>query len=265
MKRSKSDFQLEQLEPRLLLSASPLLPQAMTAAAFQSESPVAVQGLEAGQQASIDLHTSFTYNPAANVSDLFARGPAEGSAAQAAPPAAPAGSSAAVQAVRPETTAAAFGASLAQPVVSSNTGLAVNNGAGATPSPSQSSMTDQRTETLSSAQPPPPAAEQTLTYTAGPHGSDVTLRLNPEDPGTLQIVDDGSGAVVASSPLSAVGAVHVSGANNADNTLTVDLSVPFWLKGGVVFDGGTGGYNTLAVIGPKGGSVSYTAMGTAPG
>ena len=265
MKRSKSDFQLEQLEPRLLLSASPLLPQAMTAAAFQSESPVAVQGLEAGQQASIDLHTSFTYNPAANVSDLFARGPAEGAAAQAAPPAAPAGSSAAVQAVRPETTAAAFGASLAQPAVSSNTGLAVNNGAGATPSPSQSSMTDQRTETLSSAQPPPPAAEQTLTYTAGPYGSDVTLRLNPEDPGTLQIVDDGSGAVVASSPLSAVGAVHVSGANNADNTLTVDLSVPFWLKGGVVFDGGTGGYNTLAVIGPKGGSVSYTAMGTGSG
>ena len=227
MRRSKSDFQLEQLEPRLLLSASPLLPQAMTAAAFQSESPVAVQGLEAGQQVTIDLHASFTYNPAANVSDLFA--PPGGASAQAAASSAPAGGAATVQPARSETAAASFRVSLAQPAASSSTGLSANNGAGATPSPSQSSMTDQRTETLSSAQPPPPAALQTLSYTAGPHGSVMTLRLDPEDPGTLQIVDDGSGAVVASSPLSAVGAVRVSGANNADKTLTVDLSVPFWL------------------------------------
>ena len=248
----KSEYDLEPLEPRLLLSASPLLPQAAALASAQPETQIAVQSVETGQQASFDMQASFTYNPAANLSELL---PTVGAGSSGTPnaPAAPA-----------RAGAAAARASLEQPVPTNN-GLTVNAGASASPSHAQSSMTDQMTETLNAAQPPPAPALQTMTYTAGPQGSDLTLRLTASEPGVLELVDSGSGAVVASSPLANVNSVQVTGANNANNTLTVDMSLPFWLKGGISFDGGSGGYNTLAVVGPKGGRVDYTAIGTGSG
>ena len=84
MEQRKAAFHLEQLESRLLLSASPLLPSSAAVAGFQLESPVAVQGLQAGEHVSIDSSASFSYNPAANLSGLFSA-----SASEAGPVTAP--------------------------------------------------------------------------------------------------------------------------------------------------------------------------------
>ena len=191
MEQRKAAFHLEQLEPRLLLSASPLLPPVAALGGFQLESPVAVQGLQAGEHASIDSAASFSYNPAANVSNLFPVS-ASGAAVPATAPATGAAGVSTAQTAQPARSA------VAETVASSsNTGVTVHPGATAPASSQQSSVTDQLTMTLNAAQPPPSSTQQTLNYSAGAGGSDLTLRLSATDPTILELVDAKSGSVVA--------------------------------------------------------------------
>ena len=127
-----------------------------------------------------------------------------------------------------------------------------------------STITEQIIQTLDASQ-PPPAAQQTLTYTAGPDGSDLMLRLSTSDPSQLQIVDLRLNTVVASGALSQISGVRIIGADYANDSLKVDVSIPFSLKEGISFDGGKGGFDTLSVIGPKGGTVGYTPIGSSGG
>ena len=92
---------------------------------------------------------------------------------------------------------------------------------------------------------PAAAAPTPLRYDAPAGGSALTLQRAGSD---LRIVDDATGGVVASSALADTTAVDIRGTDAGDDTLTIDLAggaftVP------VSFDGGAGGFDTLAVRG----------------
>ena len=89
---------------------------------------------------------------------------------------------------------------------------------------------------------PAGAAPTPLRYDAPAGGSALTLQRAGSD---LRIVDDATGGVVASSALADTTAVDIRGTDAGDDTLTIDLgggafTVP------VSFDGGAGGFDTLA-------------------
>ena len=124
--------------------------------------------------------------------------------------------------------------------------------------------TESRIDALNAAQ-PPPLQTGILSYAADATGNVLTLRLDAANSNQLDLIDDATGAILAYSPLQGLTKVHITGADNADDTLTVNMSEPFWLSGGIVFDGGEGGYDTLALVGPQNSSVHYTAIGTSSG
>ncbi|MFL6248701.1 MAG: hypothetical protein ACJ74H_21940 [Thermoanaerobaculia bacterium] len=78
-------------------------------------------------------------------------------------------------------------------------------------------------------------------------GRNLTLK---RDGAQIVIVDDRSHAIVASAPAAETNRVIVRGASGShDDTLTVDLSQPFSLSGGIDYDGGSGGWDTLVIAG----------------
>ena len=93
-----------------------------------------------------------------------------------------------------------------------------------------------------------------LQYAIPSSGSSASLLLR-QNGGSIELLDVPSGAVVATAPLASTDAVVVLGVAGAhDDTLTIDFSGgPLALPGGISFDGGTGGFDTLVL---KGGSFS---------
>jgi hypothetical protein len=108
---------------------------------------------------------------------------------------------------------------------------------------------------------PAAAAAAPLRYDAPGGGSALTLQRAGSD---LRMVDDATGAVVAARALADTTAVDVRGTDAGDDTLTVDLgggafTVP------VSFDGGAGGFDTLAVRGGHATTDSNQATGPQSG
>ncbi|NLF73514.1 MAG: cadherin-like domain-containing protein, partial [Candidatus Anammoximicrobium sp.] len=103
-----------------------------------------------------------------------------------------------------------------------------------------------------------------LRYTAPAGGANqITLRKNGTD---LEIVRDADAQVLASKPLADTTIVIVTGADAADDQLTVDLAAGgfFSLAGGVDFSGGAGGHDTLVLSGSVT-TVRYDATGASDG
>jgi uncharacterized repeat protein (TIGR01451 family) len=91
----------------------------------------------------------------------------------------------------------------------------------------------------------------------------LTLRSTAGD---VQIVDDSTGQIVASAPTGDVRKVIIRGASGAhDDQLTVDLSTPFDLPGGIDFDGGAGGFDTLVMTGGNVGKQTLRQQNTHAG
>jgi uncharacterized repeat protein (TIGR01451 family) len=74
----------------------------------------------------------------------------------------------------------------------------------------------------------------------------LTLRREGD---RLVIVDGRSRAVVASASASETQHVIIRGADESDDTLTVDLTNPFSLSEGIDYDGGVGGWDSLVLMG----------------
>ena len=85
---------------------------------------------------------------------------------------------------------------------------------------------------------------------AGTSAFDLTLRLDQTDPTILQLIDNAnSDAVVAQQALVDTSAVMITGSAENDR-LTIDLSSPFILPGGIIFsDTTTLDHDTLELIG----------------
>jgi autotransporter-associated beta strand protein len=98
-----------------------------------------------------------------------------------------------------------------------------------------------------------------LTYTAPSDGQAHHYRLRLHG-STLELVNDDTASVVASGALASTTSVTVTGANNLDDQLTVDFAFGgfFTLPGGISFDGGTGGHDSLAVRGNGSTSATYS-------
>ncbi|HEV3443621.1 MAG TPA: hypothetical protein VG099_03205, partial [Gemmataceae bacterium] len=76
-------------------------------------------------------------------------------------------------------------------------------------------------------------------------GTNVTLRLDPNDPTQLQVL--GCTLQTGDVPLSDFTRIIVTGSFGNDNSLTVDYATDGFFSTPVVFEGGSGGTNTLTV------------------
>jgi hypothetical protein len=100
------------------------------------------------------------------------------------------------------------------------------------------------------------AAPLTYTVPAGTDPHTLVLRLHGAN---LELIDNGT--LVASPPLGATNYVHVIGADNQSDSLTVDNNFGglVAVTSGIRFDGGAGGTNTLNLVGaPKVGTLNLT-------
>jgi uncharacterized repeat protein (TIGR01451 family) len=94
-------------------------------------------------------------------------------------------------------------------------------------------------------------AEAVFTYVASPAAREtrVTLRRQGD---RIVIIDDVTHAVVASGRADRIKQVVVRGVDGDHNdTLTVDFSGGLSLPGGIDFDGGIGGFDTLRIVGEQ--------------
>jgi V8-like Glu-specific endopeptidase len=94
-----------------------------------------------------------------------------------------------------------------------------------------------------------PAALLTYTAPVGNGADDLLLRRNGA---SLELLDNG--AVVRSRPLAGTTAVQITGADGEPDTLTIDNTFGglVVVPGGIRFDGGAGGGNTLVLLGTAG-------------
>jgi len=90
----------------------------------------------------------------------------------------------------------------------------------------------------------------TLSYTSPQTGSPRHLSLR-RNGAWLQIVDDDSSAIVAASRVAETEHVAIRGADGDDDALTVDLRQRLTLPGGIDYDGGRNGWDTLIVSGGR--------------
>jgi len=73
-----------------------------------------------------------------------------------------------------------------------------------------------------------------------------TLRRSGDQ---LLLIDDRTRAVIASAPVATTERIVVRGARDFDDTLTIDLTEPISLAGGIDYDGGAAGWDVLALRG----------------
>jgi hypothetical protein len=150
---------------------------------------------------------------------------------------------------------------------SNSIGLSEEASAGVVDSASNNPFTEQLTETLLAANPPPWQEADVLSFVfeAQPGGNDFTLRLNHEDTAILEIVDNDSGHVQASRAIAEISSVTIFGSDAGDDMLTIDFSVPFRVEGGIEYHGGDGWFDSLVFVGNESLSLDYTAVGSDSG
>ena len=105
-----------------------------------------------------------------------------------------------------------------------------------------------------------------LTYAAPPGAAPRALTLRASG-AALELLDTASQAVLQTRPLAGVDGVLIQGRpGNVDDALTVDLNGgPLALPGGIHFDGGAGGFDTLLLTGGDPAPGSYQATGPQAG
>ena len=93
------------------------------------------------------------------------------------------------------------------------------------------------------------AAPGVLTYVASPATKETRVTLSRRA-GRIVIIDDFSGAVLMNGRADLINHVIVRGVDgNHNDTLTVDFSGGLSLPGGIDFDGGRGGFDSLRITG----------------
>ena len=229
--RNRETFRLENLEPRLLLSAgsipAPAIPD--NSASLTAELQYASTSLE-------DAPSLRDYDPTSQLVGLF-------DDPIALVPVTDGGEAATVLSAPTLTPA---GPQLDYPQALSPTPEEMR---------SDSSYIAESVGTLTASQPPPGHALVQLR----PDTSKVTLRLDSAD--RLVLLEDLSGSLLLSVALSDLGSLDIRGSDLVDDFLTVDYSRPFDLAGGLSFHGGAGGFDTLAFFGGETSSVTYSALG----
>ena len=107
---------------------------------------------------------------------------------------------------------------------------------------SDDSFTEQLTETLLAANPPPvqQVSNPYFVFEAQPGDNNFTLRLNPQDQTILELVYNDSADVLASRAVSEISEVVIYGSDEGDDSLTIDFSLPFWIENGIEYHGGAG-------------------------
>ncbi len=296
MRTKKSEFQLEPLEPRLLLSGEALF-GALAAPALASldlvpqteQLPTTDQtAVTSAQTALVDLFDTGT------AASQTAVAPVAASAAPAptATSNAPAAQTLAAQTPVATETAQVSSQEIPSPLVGEGQGEGGLANAGS-PTPTQSqSVAEQLVDTLHAANGPPATGDTTtssessttsnnsagesavlstdaapsasdsssaaenispidpslLEYFAPEGNSDDLLCVNPSDHSILELIDEISGQVLVSRPVAGVVKVSIHGTDAGDDTLTIDFSIAFQPAGGISFDGGEGGNDTLVLV-----------------
>lgn len=126
-------------------------------------------------------------------------------------------------------------------------------------------MSETLVTTLRAANGPPGNLKGPLEFLAPEGGGRFILRLNPEDPSLLQLVDSVDERVLISRALDEIEKVVVQGSDSGDDLLTVDLTSPFFLTGGIEYHGGDGWFDTLAIEGDALGAAEYVFTGPQSG
>jgi len=90
---------------------------------------------------------------------------------------------------------------------------------------------------------------------------DLVVRLNTQNSTVIEVFDNNEGSLLASYALSEINSLMVIGGDNSNDILTVDLSNPFSIPGGIVFVGGDGGYDKLVLIGNSELTAEYVGQG----
>jgi len=244
-------FRLESLEPRLLLSGNGLIDEAVALTASPSETATLLQDDQADQEITVSDQKISSYDPETQLSDLFATADSKTNPEESNLDGEVEDPAEVVQTSTCETQASAFSAEISQ----------------SSPAPHLSeglTITDELVETLNAAE-PPPGQGGVFVFTATSEKNDLTLRLNTEDHSHLEVFNTMRGEVVFSQPLTEVDRLLICGSDEADDTLTVDFSIPFWLDGGISFDGGAGGFDSLIFNGTGGINADYNAIGADAG
>ena len=115
----------------------------------------------------------------------------------------------------------------------------------------------------------PPDAEGVLTslddvqleYIDAGGQIDLVVRLNTQNSTVIEVFDNNRGVLLASHTLSEINSLTVIGGDNSNDILTVDLSNPFSIPGGIVFVGDDGGYDKLVLIGNSELTAEYVGQG----
>jgi len=105
------------------------------------------------------------------------------------------------------------------------------------------------------------SSPETFQFSAEAGTNKYTLRLNADDPSQLELVDDATEKVLRSEALDEVEKVSIIGTDQGDDLLTVDMTRPFTIPGGVEYDGGHGWFDTLQIKGNNFQSTNYSAQG----
>ena len=100
-----------------------------------------------------------------------------------------------------------------------------------------------------------------LEYVDAGGQTDLVIRLDTQDSTTIEVFDNNRGVLLASHALGEINSLTVIGGDNSNDTLTVDLSNPFSIPGGIVFAGGDGGYDRLVLTGNSELTAEYVGQG----
>ncbi|MGE5309261.1 MAG: LEPR-XLL domain-containing protein, partial [Deltaproteobacteria bacterium] len=240
VKKSRpNSFQLEPLEPRLLLSGDGVSDlTALPTDVLVPEQTIVEQG---GSQQTADVNT---FNAASEVSGLLENVQNSGQTDQTGEETgAPANTDAVVEL---QQTA------VETPKEELNTPDTVQ---AVSLSEEQNPILEQLTDTLYTPSGPPADSAQFL-FTALP--GTYSLQLDLQDPSILQVINTGNGRVEASQSLKTIDKIVITGSQEGSNGFVFDFSVPFYIKDGVVLNCWQGWFNTLLIKGNRKLSATYT-------
>ena len=246
-------FHLEQLEERLLLSASPIDAELFSPLNSSLQDSFNVPEIVVQMDVSAtdaEGESDDSMNPIAPILQIELSDNGADSAETAAPISdTESKNEASVELVSGENFALVITANEIElraigPVVS------VDDGSEIVVSNDYLGIVEEITETLRAAHGPPNGGEL-----------DLTIRLGGLETPVIEVFDNNMGSVLADFAADLIDIIVVAGVDGADDTLTVDLSSPFSVAGGIHFAGGDGGYDKLVVVGNSELSVEFVDDG----